>query len=221
MLCDRKPLLSPALNELKQPFALVLKLYSPERNEKSSYGRARNGFGGATANANPVSRGNGSQLAKPTIFDNPSAFLSSAAPPALPFDANFGNSTHPGKGVQMGFQIRRLTPVQTREFRVLRIDRKAVQPRAPAKAPAPTSLPDTAQGPDTPRLAGNFSPAAKSPQDDAPTNLRIQTPPAEDHSPAARARKAKRRLRRLFERARRNAKGRARLCRTDEYELLP
>src|SRR4051812_31861685 len=43
---------------------------------------------------------------------------------------------------------------------------------------------------------------------------------AEDHSPAARARKARRRLRRLFVAARRKAKGRARLCRADEYEVL-
>ena len=43
---------------------------------------------------------------------------------------------------------------------------------------------------------------------------------AADHSPAARARKARRRLRRLFVVARRKAKGRARLCRADEYEVL-
>jgi hypothetical protein len=35
-----------------------------------------------------------------------------------------------------------------------------------------------------------------------------------------RARKARRRLRRLFVAARRKAKGRARLCRADEYEVL-
>jgi hypothetical protein len=62
--------------------------------------------------------------------------------------------------------------------------------------------------------------AAKTMQDHASRALRIQDPPVEDHSPAARARKAKRRLRRLFEHARRNAKGRARLCRSHEYEIL-
>ena len=40
----------------------------------------------------------------------------------------------------------------------------------------------------------------RPPQDHASTDLRIQDPPADDHTPAARARKAKRRLRRLFER---------------------
>ena len=42
----------------------------------------------------------------------------------------------------------------------------------------------------------------------------------EDSSPAARARRATRRLRRHFEKARRAAKGQARLGRADEYELL-
>jgi hypothetical protein len=58
------------------------------------------------------------------------------------------------------------------------------------------------------------------PQSHASTNLRLQNAQADDHTPAARARKAKRRLRRLFEHASRNAKGRARLCRADEYEIL-
>src|SRR5215217_138329 len=48
----------------------------------------------------------------------------------------------------------------------------------------------------------------------------VETSADEERSPAARARKAKRRLRRLFEHAIRNARGRARLCRADEYEML-
>jgi hypothetical protein len=58
------------------------------------------------------------------------------------------------------------------------------------------------------------------PQEPASTHLHIENPPVEEHSPAARARKAKRRLGRLFEQAGRNAKGQARLCRDDEYEIL-
>ncbi len=42
---------------------------------------------------------------------------------------------------------------------------------------------------------------------------------AEDSSPAARARRVARRLRRQFEKAERAAKRQARLRRTDEYEL--
>ena len=41
-----------------------------------------------------------------------------------------------------------------------------------------------------------------------------------DNSPAARARRARRKLRRLFEEARRAANGQARLRRDDEYQLL-
>jgi len=41
-----------------------------------------------------------------------------------------------------------------------------------------------------------------------------------DNSPAARARRARRKLRRLFEDARRAAHGKTRLRRDDEYELL-
>ncbi len=43
---------------------------------------------------------------------------------------------------------------------------------------------------------------------------------AENRSPAARARRATRRLRRQFEQAGRAARGQARLCRADEYEML-
>jgi hypothetical protein len=64
------------------------------------------------------------------------------------------------------------------------------------------------------------TPVTKSPQNHASADLQIQNPLADDYTPIARARKAKRRLRRLFETARRNAKGRARLCRSDEYEIL-
>ena len=42
----------------------------------------------------------------------------------------------------------------------------------------------------------------------------------DDNSPAARARRARRKLRRLFEDARRAAHGKARLRRDDEYQLL-
>src|SRR5215203_3574339 len=45
-------------------------------------------------------------------------------------------------------------------------------------------------------------------------------PPADNDSPAARARRATRRLKRLFENARRAAKGRARLRRADQHEIL-
>jgi hypothetical protein len=64
------------------------------------------------------------------------------------------------------------------------------------------------------------TPGVKSPPEQALTNLRIEDSPPGDHTPAARARKAKRRLRRLFEHARRNAMGRPRLCRSDEYDIL-
>jgi hypothetical protein len=64
------------------------------------------------------------------------------------------------------------------------------------------------------------TPDAKSSQEQASTDLRIQNPPPDDSTPAARARKAKRRLRRLLRNARRHAKDRARLCRADEYEIL-
>jgi hypothetical protein len=70
------------------------------------------------------------------------------------------------------------------------------------------------------QLGSVATPAARSLSKHASTNLRIQNPQADDYTPATRARKAKRRLRRLFEHARRNAKGRARLCRSHEYEIL-
>ena len=92
--------------------------------------------------------------------------------------------------------IPRPTPVHNREFRTVRIDGQSVQPRSPAAAHAPARPQEHAQNPET---RSEF---------------------AEDHRSAERARKAKRRLRRLFEQASRNAKGRARLCRADEYEIL-
>jgi hypothetical protein len=67
---------------------------------------------------------------------------------------------------------------------------------------------------------GEATVAKRPMQDHASTNLRIQNPQADDFTPAARAQKAKRRLRRLFEKARRNAKGQVRLNRADEYEIL-
>ncbi len=53
-----------------------------------------------------------------------------------------------------------------------------------------------------------------------PTHVAPLARTEEDNSPAARARRATRRLRQHFERARRAARGQARLCRADEYELL-
>src|SRR5687767_4767469 len=53
-----------------------------------------------------------------------------------------------------------------------------------------------------------------------PPQVAPLTNTAEDSSPAARARRTRRRLRRQFEQARRAAKGQVRLCRADEYVLL-
>ena len=92
--------------------------------------------------------------------------------------------------------IPRPTPVHSREFRTVRIDGQSVQPRSPAAAPAPSRPQEHARNPET------------------------RSDIAEDHRSAARARKAKRRLRRLFEQASRNAKSRARLGRADEYDIL-
>jgi hypothetical protein len=92
--------------------------------------------------------------------------------------------------------IARPTPVRNRKFRAVRIDGQSVQSRSPAAAHAPARPQEHAQNPET---RSEF---------------------AEDHRSAARARKGKRRLRRLFATARRNAKGQARLCRADEYEIL-
>jgi hypothetical protein len=92
--------------------------------------------------------------------------------------------------------VPRPTPVHSREFRTVRIDGQSVQPRSSAAAHAPARPQEHADDPET---RGEFAKAYRS---------------------AARARKAKRRLGRSFEYARRNAKGRARLCRTDEYEIL-
>ena len=44
--------------------------------------------------------------------------------------------------------------------------------------------------------------------------------PADDNSPEARARRARRRLRQRFEKARRAAKCQVRLCRADQHEML-
>jgi hypothetical protein len=92
--------------------------------------------------------------------------------------------------------IPRPNPVDSREFRTVRIDCQSVQPRSPAAAHAPARPQEHAQ------------------------NRKTRSEFAEDDRSAARARKAKRRLRRLFEQASRNAKGRTRLGRADEYEIL-
>jgi hypothetical protein len=65
-------------------------------------------------------------------------------------------------------------------------------------------------------------PVAPTPKEPIPIGPEPPYPVAipDDNSPAARARRARRRLRRLFEKARRAAKGRARLGRDQEYELL-
>jgi len=97
----------------------------------------------------------------------------------------------------MEFQIRRIIPAASRQFGIARINGQPFQLRPSAATPV-----------------------AKSPEECASPDLGIENPPADDYRSAARARKAKRRLRRLFKLARRNAKGRARLCRADEYEIL-
>src|SRR4051794_30445815 len=95
-------------------------------------------------------------------------------------------------------RIQQPTPVPAREVRIVRMGAEPVQRRCLPSAGTSTSNP---------------------PQQAA---MELETPSqfAADHSPAARARKARRRLRRLFVAARRKAKGRARLCRADEYEVL-
>jgi hypothetical protein len=75
--------------------------------------------------------------------------------------------------------IPRPTPVHPRELRTVRIDGQSVQSRSPAAAHAPARPQEHAQNPET---RSEF---------------------AEDHRSAARARKAKRRLRGLFETTRR------------------
>jgi hypothetical protein len=70
----------------------------------------------------------------------------------------------------------------------------------------------------TVRIDVQFS-RALPPQEHA-QNPETRSEFAEDDRSAARARKAKRRLRSLFEQASRNSKGRARLCRADEYKIL-
>jgi hypothetical protein len=95
-------------------------------------------------------------------------------------------------------RVQQPAPVQTRQFRIVRIGAEPGRRR---------SLP--------PARTSTFN----SPQP-APEELETPSQFTEDHSPAARARKARRRLRRLFDAARQKAKGRARLCRADEYEVL-
>src|SRR5215203_5377291 len=112
----------------------------------------------------------------------------------MPFDANLGTRPERKKRLMEFRIIPRPTPVHSREFKTERIDGQSVQPRSPAAAHAPDRPQEHAQ------------------------NLETRSEFAEAYRSAARARKAKRRLRRLFEHARRNAKGRARLCRADEYE---
>ena len=95
-------------------------------------------------------------------------------------------------------RVQQPAPVQTRQFRIVRTGAQPLQRRCLPSAGTSTSNP---------------------PQQAA---MELETPSqfAADHSPAARARKARRRLRRLFDAARRKAKGRARLCRADEHDVL-
>jgi hypothetical protein len=97
----------------------------------------------------------------------------------------------------MEYQIQQPTP-QTRQFRIVRIG--AEPGRRRSLPPARTST--------------------SNPPQQAAKELETPSQFAQDHGPAARARKARRRLRRLFEAARRKAKGQARLCRADEYDVL-
>jgi hypothetical protein len=95
-------------------------------------------------------------------------------------------------------RVQQPAPVQTRQFRIVRTGAEPLQRRCLPSAGTSTSNP---------------------PQQAA---MELETPSqfAEDHSPAARARKARRRLRRLFDAAKQKAKGQARLCRADEYDVL-
>src|SRR3954465_1903787 len=97
----------------------------------------------------------------------------------------------------MEYQIQQPTP-QTRQFRIVRIGAEPLQRRSSPPPPISTS----------------------NPPHQAARGLETASQFAEDHSPAARARKARRRLRRLFDAAKQKAKGRARLCRADEYDVL-
>jgi len=94
-------------------------------------------------------------------------------------------------------RVQQPTPVQTHQFRIVRIGAEPLQRRSSPPA----------------HISGFNPPHQAAKELETPSQF------AEDHSPAARARKARRRLRRLFDAARRKAKGRARLCRADEYEV--
>src|SRR3954454_3566824 len=95
-------------------------------------------------------------------------------------------------------RVQQPAPVPAREVRIVRMGAEPLQRRCLPSAGTSTS---------------------NQPQQ-AAMELETASQFAEDHSPAARARKARRRLRRLFEAARRKAKGQARLCRADEYDVL-
>jgi hypothetical protein len=92
---------------------------------------------------------------------------------------------------------RRTTPVVIRQLRTLRIDGGPVQPSSPPLVPKFRQPPATALN-----------------------NSERSTAPSENDSPAVRAQKAKWRVRRLFEEAWHKARGQARLCRAEEYEIL-
>jgi hypothetical protein len=133
---------------------------------------------------------------KPAFF---SIFRVSPAPldRSNALDANFGEAKPSEKALEWNPFSERPTPVALRQFRTLRIDGCSVQP---------SFLPPTPKISEGPALAS-----------DEPEPL---SPPSENDSPAARAQKAKLRLRRLFETAWHKAKGQARLCRSEEYEIL-
>jgi hypothetical protein len=90
----------------------------------------------------------------------------------------------------MEFHIRRTTPAAPCQFRNVRVNRQPVEPRSAGRTQA-----------------------LFRPQERASTDLRIQGPPAEDHTPSATSPQSERRMRRLFTAARRKAKARARLSR--------
>jgi hypothetical protein len=92
---------------------------------------------------------------------------------------------------------KRTTPIAIRQFRTLRIDGVPVQPSSPPLVPKVRQPP---------------APASDDPE---PQSLHNK-----NDSPAVRAQKAKWRLRRLFETAWHNARGQARLCGSEEYEIL-
>jgi hypothetical protein len=99
----------------------------------------------------------------------------------------------------MEFKLKRTSP-ERRRFKIVRI-------KTPS-SPASYSLADLSPKPDWSKRLNRRN------------EVSLEIPPAQDDSYAARARKARQRLRRLYGMARRAAKGQARLGRADEYAVL-